>query len=259
MGDDVGMIAMRDDAGVTQGSARRHHGNEPSRMSALEYDRYMRQQTAFWARHQIALPQAEHTKGSGLGSSARVNEGAQRSDEVIGRSAIAAGAQAMQAPSNVASCVPGGSMSDIRITDKRRRELDDKFGMSAKKNEAIMVIRRGRIAAAHAALSNATWAQNKTTMRCWFEFCEVTGRDPTIFGVVQYYEAPRPSQLREEDDALSDFSVYVTENPRKAGKESNTGQAAASYVSHVRTYYEFRLDPPRRVGGCEASGAKDGL
>ena len=77
---------------------------------------------------------------------------------------------------------------------------------------------------------------NRTIMRCWFEFCEVTGRDPTEFGIVPYDEAPRPSLLREEDEALSDFSVYVTENPRKAGKESNTGQTAASYVSHVRTY-----------------------
>ena len=116
-------------------------------------------------------------------------------------------------------------MNDIRITDKRRRELNDKFGTAAKRDEALLVIRRGRIAAAHAALSHSTWSQNKTIMRCWFEFCEVTGRDPTEFGVVPYDEAPRPSLLREEDEALSDFSVYVTENPRKAGKESNTGQA----------------------------------
>ena len=30
-------------------------------------------------------------------------------------------------------------------------------------------------------------------------------------------------------------------------------------MSHVRTYYEFRLDPPRRVGGSGVSEAKDGL
>ena len=57
-------------------------------------------------------------------------------------------------------------MNDIRITDKRRRELNDKFGTVAKRDEALLVIRRGRIAAAHAALSHSTWAQNKTVMRC---------------------------------------------------------------------------------------------
>ena len=38
VGDDVGMIAMRDAVGVALGDARLHRGNEPSRMSALETD-----------------------------------------------------------------------------------------------------------------------------------------------------------------------------------------------------------------------------
>ena len=261
MGDDAGMIAMRDDVGVTASDVTRHHGAELARMSALEYDRYMRQRTAFWARHDIERRsgQTDRTEGGKPTSSGSANNGAQRSAEGVGRSAVAAGTQAVQASLSVLACAPGMSMSDIRITDKRRRELNAKFGTAALRDEALMVIRRGRIAAAHAALSHSTWSQNKTIMRCWFEFCEVSGRDPTEFGVVPYDEAPRPSLLKEEDEALADFSVYVTENPRKAGKVSNTGQTAASYVSHVRTYYEFRLDPPRRVGGCGASGVKDGL
>ena len=44
---------MRDDVGVTASDVRQHHGDELARMSALEYDRYMRQRTAFWARHDI--------------------------------------------------------------------------------------------------------------------------------------------------------------------------------------------------------------
>lgn len=52
---------------------------------------------------------------------------------------------------------------------------------------------------------------------------------------------------------LSDFAVHVTENRRKKGAATNMGNMPASYVSHVRTYYEFRLDPPRRVGGAGAS------
>ena len=252
---------MRDDVGVTASDVKRHHGAELARMSALEYDRYMRQRTAFWARHDIERRsgQTDRTEGGKPTSSGSANNGAQRSAEGVGRSAAAAGTQAMQASLSVLACAPGMSMSDIRITDKRRRELNEKFGTAALRDEALMVIRRGRIAAAHAALSHSTWSQNKTIMRCWFEFCEVSGRDPTEFGIVPYDEAPRPSLLKEEDEALADFSVYVTENPRKAGKVSNTGQTAASYVSHVRTYYEFRLDPPRRVRSAARPRARGAL
>lgn len=67
------------------------------------------------------------------------------------------------------------------------------------------------------------------------------------------------SCLDREDEILARFSVYVAKNPRKKGKESNSGNTSASYVSHVRTYYEFRLNPPRRVGGAGASDTRDGL
>ena len=53
--------------------------------------------------------------------------------------------------------------------------------------------------------------------------------------------------------------MAVAENRRKKGAATNTGNTPASYVSHVRTYYEFRLDPPRRLGGTGASEARDGL
>ena len=97
-------------------------------------------------------------------------------------------------------------------------------------------------------------------MRMWFEYCELVRLDPTQFGVVTEDAQPKPSQLMWEDGHLADFAVYVTENRRKKGPTTtNTGNTAASYVSHVRTYYEFRLDPPRRVGGTGASEARDGL
>ena len=150
-------------------------------------------------------------------------------------------------------------MSHIAITAKRRKELNDRFGTREKRAEAIDVLRRGRVAAAHAALSHSTWTQNASIMRFWFEFCELEGIDPTEFGVVPYDEHPRPSQLAWEDEKMSDFSLYVINNPRKAGVTHNIGNTAASYVSHVRTYYEFRLNPPRRVGGSGVSEVKDGL
>ena len=150
-------------------------------------------------------------------------------------------------------------MSHIAITAKRRKELDTRFGTKQKRDAAVDVLRRGRVAAAHSALSHSTWTQNTSIMRFWFEFCELDGLDPTEFGVVPGDEHPRPSQLAWEDEKLSDFSLYVVNNPRKAGITHNVGNTAASYVSHVRTYYEFRLNPPRRVGGSGVSEVKDGL
>lgn len=150
-------------------------------------------------------------------------------------------------------------MASIAVTKKRRKELEERFGTIEKRDEAREVLRRGRVAAAHAALSSATWTQNVTIMRFWFEFCELDGVDPTEFGKVPGDEAPRPSQLAWEDEVLARFSVYVTEHPRKKGQTHNTGNTAAGYVSHVRTYYEFRLEPPRRVGGSGVSEARDGL
>ena len=150
---------MRDDVGVTASDVRQHHGDELARMSALEYDRYMRQRTAFWARHDIERHsgRADRTEKGKPTSSVSANEGAQRSAEGVGRSAAAAGTQAMQSSLSVLACAPGMSMGDIRITDKRRRELNEKFGTAAQRDEALMVIRRGRIAAAHAALSHSAW------------------------------------------------------------------------------------------------------
>lgn len=98
-------------------------------------------------------------------------------DEVLDRSAIAAGTQTIQSSASMAATMPWMDMGDISITEKRRRELNEKFGTSEQRQEALIDIRRGRIAAAHAALSSATWAQNKTIMRCWFGFCELTAPD----------------------------------------------------------------------------------
>ena len=128
---------MRDDVGVTASDVRQHHGDELARMSALEYDRYMRQRTAFWARHDIERHsgRADRTEKGKPTSSVSANEGAQRSAEGVGRSAAAAGTRAMQSSLSVLACAPGMSMGDIRITDKRRRELDDKFGTAAKRDE----------------------------------------------------------------------------------------------------------------------------
>ena len=64
---------------------------------------------------------------------------------------------------------------------------------------------------------------------------------------------------RAVSEKLFDFSMYVVNNPRKAGITQNVGNTAAPCVSHVRTYYEFRLNPPRRVGGSGVSDVKDGL
>ena len=152
-------------------------------------------------------------------------------------------------------------MSHTAITAKRRKELETRFGTKEKRDAAVDVLRRGRVAAARAALSHSTWTQNTSIMRLWFEFVSLTvyGIDPAEFGVVPGDEHPRPSQFAWEDGKLSDFSMYVTKNPRKAGITHSLGNTAAPYVSHVRTYYEFRLNPPRRVGGSGVSDVKDGL
>ena len=150
-------------------------------------------------------------------------------------------------------------LGSIAVTAKRRAEIAKRFGTQAQRSETIDAMRRGRVEAAHAALSSTTWKQNESIMRYWFEFCEVAGYDPLEFGVVYGDCHPPPSQLAWEDEALADFSWYVVNFPRKDGSTNNVGNTAASYVSHVRTYYEFRLNPPRRVGGAGTSADKDGL
>ena len=236
-------------------------------MSALEYDQAARHQ-----RERAARMQAEACyRGGGRqrGEGTRMASMRQQRAAPLGNHGDAAstlpnypGSSAVSASDEVTGAtivMPGTDMGSIRITDRRRAELREKFGTAAKRAEAILTLRRGRIAAAHAALSCNTWSQNKTIMRMWFEYCELKQLDPTEFGVVHEDAQPKPSQLKFEDGHMADFAVYVTENRRKAGAANNTGNTAASYVSHVRTYYEFRLDPPRRVGGTGASEARDGL
>ena len=89
------------------------------------------------------------------------------------------------------------SMESIEITAKRRRELDEKFSTTDRREHMAEIIRCGRIAAAQAALSDRTWEQNTTIMRFWFEFCEVHDPpiDPTKFGLVNGDHAPPPSQI----------------------------------------------------------------
>ena len=236
-------------------------------MSTLEYDQA--------ARHHRERVFRLQTESRGRGDGRQRSEGAQLAS-VRQQSAVplrSYGAEASAPPGYPGSSavsttdevtgatifMPGTDMGSIHITERRRAELQQKFGTAAQRAEAILTLRRGRIAAAHAALSCNTWSQNKTIMRMWFEYCELVQLDPTEFGVVKEDAQPKPSQLMFEDGHLADFAVYVTENRRKKGAATNTGNTSASYVSHMRTYYEFRLDPLRRVGGTGASEARDGL
>ena len=91
--------------------------------------------------------------------------------------------------------MPGTDVSSTHITERRRAELQKKFGTAAQRAEAILFLRRGRIAAAHAALSCNTWVQDKTFMRMWFEYCDLVRLDPTEFGVVKEDAQLKPSQL----------------------------------------------------------------
>ena len=75
-------------------------------------------------------------------------------------------------------------MSHISITAKRRKETEERFGTRERRDAAIDVLRRGRVAAAHTALSHKKWSQNTSIMRFWVGFCELDGIDPTEFGVV---------------------------------------------------------------------------
>ena len=84
-------------------------------------------------------------------------------------------------------------MSRISITAKRTKEMEERFGTPEKLDAAIDVLRRGRVAAAHAASSHKTWSQNTSIMRFWFEFCEIDGLAPTEFGVVPGDKHPKPS------------------------------------------------------------------
>ena len=63
--------------------------------------------------------------------------------------------------------------------------------------------------------------------------------------------APSPAQLGVEDEFLADFACYVVLFPRTASAgpdDHNQGSTAVSYVSHVRSWYETNLVPPRRPG-----------
>ena len=124
-------------------------------------------------------------------------------------------------------------MSHMFITATRRKEMEQRFGTREKRDAAIDVLRRGRVAAAHAALSHKTWSQNTSILRFWFEFCEIDGLDPTELGVVPGDEYPKPSQLAWEGEKLSDFSTFVVNNPRKAGVTHNTGNTAASCLARA--------------------------
>ena len=84
-------------------------------------------------------------------------------------------------------------MSHMFITATRRKEMEQRFGTREKRDAAIDVLRRGRVAAAHAASSHKTWSQNTSIMRFWFEFCEIDGLAPTEFGVVPGDKHPKPS------------------------------------------------------------------
>ena len=239
-----GMSAMEYD------QAARHHRERASRLQAEARgrgdgrQRSEGTQLASVRQKNVAVPLRRYGDDVSAASSHPGSGAVSTTDEVTGETIV----------------MPGTDMGSIHITARRRAELQQKFGTAAQQAEAILELRRGRIAAAHAALSCNTWSQNKTIMRMWFEYCELVRLDPTQFGVVTEDAQPKPSQLMWEDGHLADFAVYVTENRRKKGPTTtNTGNTAASYVSHVRTYYEFRLDPPRRVGGTGASEARDGL
>ena len=146
-------------------------------------------------------------------------------------------------------------------TPAQARHRSERFGTEEQRREALMQIRMGRRAAAEAALSANTWRQNASAWAIWEDFCVVRKIDPNAFGQLAHDEAPRPSEIAFEDSVLADFGVFVVNNPRRKGKSRNLGKTAAQYISHIRTHYEFRLNPSRRPGSgtTTASGGIESL
>ena len=128
------------------------------------------------------------------------------------------------------------------------------------RERAIAAMRDKRQAAMDTTVSENTSSGIDSAVRMWLEFCPIRGVDPDAFGQLRRDEMPRPSQLMEEDEILCDFAAYVVDHPRQKGLDHLLGNTAAQYVSRVLTWYEGRLQPPRRPGGAGGfAGANNAL
>ena len=136
------------------------------------------------------------------------------------------------------------------VSAARRRVLATTRRGASGNAAVIAAVRAKRSEAQASALSQSTRGMQLTAMRHFIEFCEVWGVEYRLFGAVGDDRAPTPAQLGAEDEFLADFACYVVLYPRRAkdADGTNTGKTALSYVSHVRTWYELHLVPPRRPG-----------
>ena len=148
------------------------------------------------------------------------------------------------------------------LTAKRRAFVAQARRGGPKNARVIAQIRAKRVEAQSAAFAQSTKGLQLTAMRAFVEFCSVMGVDYLLFGATDDGRTPTPAQLGAEDEFLAEYACYVVMYPRaqrRGSAEYNTGATAASYVSHVRTWYEGRLVPPRRPGSCHAWGRNDHL
>jgi hypothetical protein len=88
--------------------------------------------------------------------------------------------------------------------------------------------------------------------RYWIEFCSIVGIDPTCFGRLPSHE-PQASldQLREEDDILGAFAVFVVFYPRKGREPLNTAKYAENVIAGVRSCCEAEY---HRRPGVQVTG-----
>ena len=136
------------------------------------------------------------------------------------------------------------------VTAQRRRFIAAARPGAPGHAGVIASIRAKRGEAMAAAFAQSTRGMQLTAMRHFVEYSEVCGVDYRLFGAADDGRVPTPAQLGAEDEFLADFACYVVLYPRrpKTEGETNAGKTALSYVSHVRTWYELHLVPPRRPG-----------
>ena len=144
---------------------------------------------------------------------------------------------------------PGDPM--LNLAKRRRQFLADRRWGGAAHAATIAQVRAKRVEAMSAAFAESTKGMQLTAMRAFIEFCIISGVDYREFGSMDGDRAPSPAQLGAEGEFLADFACYVVLFPRTAGAgpdDHNQGSTAVSYVSHVRSWYETNLVPPRRPG-----------
>jgi len=138
-----------------------------------------------------------------------------------------------------------------QLTGKRRKFIASHGYGGAQHAGTIARVRAKRTEAMAAAFAESTRGMQLTAMRAFVEFCAVYGVAYTDFGTTDGDRVPTPAQLGAEDEFLADFACFVVLFPRHGradGPECNLGSTAVSYVSHVRSWYETHLVPPRRPG-----------